>query len=1583
MDLTNVSTEDLHAFQAGDLSKVSDAGLQILAAASAAPPDPQGAHIDAYLAQTDTQLGFPAGTSARQINQESHFNPAAVNPNSGAAGLAQVMPATVQSLSNSVGRPLDPMNVDDALYMHRTLMQQNMARFGNPADALRAYNSGWQPSKWNNDETNNYVSTILPTAAPQAPATAAPGDAAGYTPFGTVVPKLPVDQLTGNKDWLNAGRQLFSWDERKAWVGTDADLSDWLQTKMIWGANNIGFLSMDAAGLINHGTPDDARAYLYARDQWDAVQGNSGTKWHAVGAGTLDPLNVGGAIATVVGGILSLGTGAAPIAAGDIAASQAAKAAVKLSIQKFITYKVTQAVGRAGIMGAAYGGIAGTTNSIANQSVNVTAHAQDSISTKKVLADGAIGAGTGLLLGTAGDLLISAATPIVRNGIGKIASILDVGDTGAKIGAERVAADGTTEIKTISSDGDSFWAPKAPATGPRAPAAPLEVSPGSTPASPTSGGSTPRMPTTGDPALDVVKQTMDANGIPMDAKATLPPELAGATPKWKTSGIEFESDVDKALYITSQATPSKADGAYRAWLTDQGLTEAEIDSRGAAVRAALKEQGMRTPEGDTINFADQAAPPKVKDPVPVNPNLPPVDPSVTEPIPTHLTAEEVQDSVTRKQKGRLMLDDMPTQLPTNELPFKSLVIPEVEQGLTHTRMADGDILAKGHAVADQLRPMSDSDLTSALTVARNSATLAQHPVMSMAGQILHVEMNQREIILEKQLLAAQDAGDKAGTDAISTKLESLRDRMISVAHYDDATGSAAASLNRQRQIVMNGMMGKSTQEIMAEHGLTQEEAIHARENAASATEVSTASKVIEGTYAVKIQDALVAGDLNKVNDLLAMKRRELNAVAENMHPASSAGGHDGGGGILNSIHHFFQGTREGFLSNLFSLKTVAINAISIGKSLALPVLRYIVTNPLALARQAQLVGAYGGMRASIGGALEGAFHAFKLESSVITRNSGVLMDGEMALKGKLGGAIRFFPRVLNASDEFLAHINYGGEVQSKAAFNSTIEGQKLGLTGQDLKDHVSAGIKTAMDGAFEPPGEDYLQPIVNKGVNLGLSGEELQQYVEKYASTVGGALQHGSDKEALDYTRDVLYKRAFSGGGLTGTGSEAVSGIFKKEFSSTAAAVESWMRKAPELSLMTGQLFFRTPVRVFEEAIRLTPGYQFLAPGFMRDLMGYNGAARQIRTKSEALVATALGGCAMSLYAQGRISASGVYMNPQQSMNRQDGPGVPVNTIHDKDGTAWNFNAIEQLATPMKIWINAFEGWDELKIKEAQEQYVNQDARRHILAMIAQGTMAMGQTVKDSNLFGSIARATSLGMELNDPEADESAIIKAVGKEIGMAMPSTVKKVQQANDPRMLNPATWGQAIQTGMGIRQNVSDSRTSFAYDPLGEVRTLADIGTIFSPISSTSTVDRERGYSPDHSAVMTWFDNQAQEAGTTFKPIQVRNKQETGMLDLRTMLTEDGKMTMYDKVNENYRSLNPAAAIRAIADSPLSAGTYKYPGAKPEAAQAMMKEYQQAAFEMTLDQEPKLKARYVLEQTNQARAQAGLMDFGNRDK
>ena len=78
----------------------------------------------------------------------------------------------------------------------------------------------------------------------------------------------------------------------------------------------------------------------------------------------------------------------------------------------------------------------------------------------------------------------------------------------------------------------------------------------------------------------------------------LPKELAGAKPRWKTFAIEFASDVDKALFIVSQKTKSKADSKYRDWLRTQGLTDADIAKYSQVIRDNLKaaEKGTDTPK---------------------------------------------------------------------------------------------------------------------------------------------------------------------------------------------------------------------------------------------------------------------------------------------------------------------------------------------------------------------------------------------------------------------------------------------------------------------------------------------------------------------------------------------------------------------------------------------------------------------------------------------------------------------------------------------------------------------------------------------------------------------------------------------------------------------------------------------------------------------------------------------------------------------------------------------------------------------------------------------------------------------------
>lgn len=82
--------------------------------------------------------------------QESNGDPNARSP-AGAQGLMQLMPATAKTLGVN---PYDPVQAIDG---GARVLAQNLDRYGNVPDALRAYNAGTDQSHWNNKETLAYV----------------------------------------------------------------------------------------------------------------------------------------------------------------------------------------------------------------------------------------------------------------------------------------------------------------------------------------------------------------------------------------------------------------------------------------------------------------------------------------------------------------------------------------------------------------------------------------------------------------------------------------------------------------------------------------------------------------------------------------------------------------------------------------------------------------------------------------------------------------------------------------------------------------------------------------------------------------------------------------------------------------------------------------------------------------------------------------------------------------------------------------------------------------------------------------------------------------------------------------------------------------------------------------------------------------------------------------------------------------------------------------------------------------------------------------------------------------------------------
>ena len=113
--------------------------------------------------------------------------------------------------------------------------------------------------------------------------------------------------------------------------------------------------------------------------------------------------------------------------------------------------------------------------------------------------------------------------------------------------------------------------------------------------------------------LDEVFQTQAADPAPaprVERTGVLPKDLAGARPSYyygdKAFNVAFESDIDKAAYITAQGKRSKRDTKYLEFvMRETGLTEAEVRAHGQAVKDYIKSLAKAEENGGDLSIPKQ------------------------------------------------------------------------------------------------------------------------------------------------------------------------------------------------------------------------------------------------------------------------------------------------------------------------------------------------------------------------------------------------------------------------------------------------------------------------------------------------------------------------------------------------------------------------------------------------------------------------------------------------------------------------------------------------------------------------------------------------------------------------------------------------------------------------------------------------------------------------------------------------------------------------------------------------------------------------------------------------------------------
>ena len=112
------------------------------------------------------------------------------------------------------------------------------------------------------------------------------------------------------------------------------------------------------------------------------------------------------------------------------------------------------------------------------------------------------------------------------------------------------------------------------------------------------------------PAQPVAARPAQAKpAVNLDAK--LPPALQGAKPRYsygpKQFDLNFESDLDRAAYITGQTKLSRADASYLKFAMDAtGESEDAVRQHGRNVRHSIKAQAAGAEPGTTLTVPDMA-----------------------------------------------------------------------------------------------------------------------------------------------------------------------------------------------------------------------------------------------------------------------------------------------------------------------------------------------------------------------------------------------------------------------------------------------------------------------------------------------------------------------------------------------------------------------------------------------------------------------------------------------------------------------------------------------------------------------------------------------------------------------------------------------------------------------------------------------------------------------------------------------------------------------------------------------------------------------------------------------------------------
>lgn len=668
--------------------------------------------------------------------------------------------------------------------------------------------------------------------------------------------------------------------------------------------------------------------------------------------------------------------------------------------------------------------------------------------------------------------------------------------------------------------------------------------------------------------------------------------------------------------------------------------------------------------------------------------------------------------------------------------------------------------------------------------------------------------------------------------------------------------------------------------------------------------------------------------------------------------------------IINDVNTYL-------ISTVFTTSTVAINTIpSILKTIYKPALNWVAKGPGEEAAFREMVTFYHTMAVNIDSSFRAAKAAFQLQRPFYTTETYAnkyleSAQGTGVFNNAAGRALCLFPRLLSATDEFFGQLNYRSFVMGSAHYDAIKMAEKAGLHGTEKQAYVMDKLAAAEQKMFGEVKDkaDVLEFLREAGMERGLKGEKLTSWMQDHLAKNGEFLREASSQAGKDFAEDLLFKRQFSG-----------EGVISKEARDWETTVQNhpWMRTI-------GQLFFRTPIRVFEEGIRMTPGLNLIAPHFIADLSGKNGQAAYAKAMGEAMVSYGVAQWIVAQYAMGNLTGGGpddFFFNKKNgSRLRRDleNSGWQPYSLKTEDGKAISFRNLDPFSTPIKIIVNVLDRLTELDYRRAQGEYIMHDWKE-AMAWLGVGVGSIGQAIRDANLTQGVHDLEEFVGKILDPEDRDTAIQRFLGQKAQMLIPNMLTKVQQIQHPLMADPVTAEQFLRA----RINPSDSSVAHQHDPLGNIRKIHDPWGSLTALRMTNPEERAGGHSERDMTVLRELAKIGVATDQNFT-LPYRSEYMPGVEDLRRTMTKDGSMTLYDRVNQHIKDSGVNESLyRALVDN--QGGTLGTPGGKGSraiVAKEILEAHRKQAFMKLWQEETGLQADYIKDKLLKGQNVAGQRD------